>query len=163
MLIERRKKTLFTLLELKGSSFDKPESPSPKDALWQVWLKLAQRFWRRNFWISSMYFCYFVIISPWKRAGPSFEQIWIPVIQGCIVPSLVEIGPLVLEKKIFKFCQCIFAIALLSPLGKGWGPLFEQTWVLISQECFVPSLVEIGLFSSGEEIFEFRQCIFAIS
>ena len=24
-------------------------SPSPKDALWQVWLKLAQWFWRRRF------------------------------------------------------------------------------------------------------------------
>ena len=34
-----------------------------------------------------MYFRYFVIISPWKRAGTSFEQI--P--QGCIVPRLVEI------------------------------------------------------------------------
>ena len=26
--------------------------------------------------------------------------------------SLVETGPVVLEKKIFKFCQCIFAIKL---------------------------------------------------
>jgi hypothetical protein len=28
---------------------NKPESPSPKDDLCQVWLKLAQRFWRRFF------------------------------------------------------------------------------------------------------------------
>ena len=35
------------------------------------WLKLVQVFWGRIFFlISSMYFCYFVIISPWKRAGP---------------------------------------------------------------------------------------------
>ena len=27
-----------------------------------------------------------------------------------------------------KFRQCIFGIPLLSPLGKWWGPLFEQTW-----------------------------------
>ena len=99
---------------------NKFESPSPKDALCQFWLKLAQWFWgkrflnfvdvflqfRNNFplkragpfiwtnlnlvharmhcakfgWhspsgsieedfeISSMYFLYFVIISPWKRA-----------------------------------------------------------------------------------------------
>ena len=44
--------------------------PSPKDALCQVWLKLAQWFWRRRFYISSMYFHHFVIISPWKRARP---------------------------------------------------------------------------------------------
>ena len=46
-----------------------------------------------------MYFRYFTIISPWKRADPLFEQTWIPLTQGCFVPSLVEIGPVVLEKK----------------------------------------------------------------
>ena len=42
-----------------------------------------------------MYFHHFVIISLWKGRGPSFEQIWIPFTQGCFVPSLVEIGPVV--------------------------------------------------------------------
>ena len=40
--------------------------------------------------------------------------------------SLVEIGPVVLEKKIFKFRQCIFGISKSSPLGKGLGPLLEN-------------------------------------
>ena len=31
--------------------------------------------------------------------------------QGCFMPSLVVIGPAVLEKKIFEFRQCIFAIS----------------------------------------------------
>ena len=31
--------------------------------------------------ISSMYFRYFIIISPWKRVGPSFEQTCIPFTQ----------------------------------------------------------------------------------
>ena len=50
---------------------NKLESASPRDALLQVWLKLAQ-WCRRNFlfFILSMYFCYLVIISPWKRAWP---------------------------------------------------------------------------------------------
>ena len=47
---------------------NKLEFPSPKDALCQVWLKLAQWFRRRRF----LNFCYSVIISPWKRAGPFF-------------------------------------------------------------------------------------------
>ena len=34
------------------------------------------------------------------------------------MPNLVEIGPVV-RKKVFKVCQCIFAISLLSPFGKG--------------------------------------------
>ena len=33
-----------------------------------------------------------------KGRGPSFEGTWNPSTQGCFVPSLVEIGPLVLEK-----------------------------------------------------------------
>ena len=45
----------------------KLESPSTKDAFCQVWLKLAQCFWRRRL---SMYFRYFVIISPWRKEGP---------------------------------------------------------------------------------------------
>ena len=51
---------------------NKRETPSPKGALCQVWLKLAHAvvLERKIFLISSMYFCYFVIISPWKRAGP---------------------------------------------------------------------------------------------
>ena len=64
--------------------------------------------------------------------GPSFEQIWIPFNQGCIVPNLVEIGRMVLE--IFEFRQYIFAIVNIFSLflnyflfGKGWGPSFEQT------------------------------------
>ena len=49
---------------------NKLEYPSPKEALCQVWLNLAQWFWRRRFFlISSIYFHYFVIISPWKRGG----------------------------------------------------------------------------------------------
>ena len=67
------------------------------------------------------------LLSPLgKGRGSSFEQTWIPITQGCLVLSLIEIGPVVL-KKIFKVCQCIFAISLLSPLGKGRGPSFEQT------------------------------------
>ena len=65
---------------------------SIKDVLCHVWLKLAQWFWRRTFFLLlSMYFRYFVIISPWKRLGPSFEQTWIPF-------TLNENGPVVLEK-----------------------------------------------------------------
>ena len=61
------------------------------------------------------------------------------------MPSLVEIGPVVLEEKILKFPQYIFTFFLLSALGKVRGPSFEQTHIPFTQECFVPSLFEIGL------------------
>ena len=41
-----------------------------------------------------MCFHYFVIISPWKRVGPFI----VLFTKKCFVPSLVEIGPVVLEK-----------------------------------------------------------------
>ena len=73
-----------------------------------------------------MFFCYFIVISPWKRKGPSFEQTWVLIIQKCFVPSLVEISLVVLEKMIFKFRQCNFTISELSSLGKGRGTSFKK-------------------------------------
>ena len=40
------------------------------------------------------------------------------------MPSVIEIGPVVLYKKIFKV-RHIFAISLLSPLEKGGGSSLE--------------------------------------
>ena len=48
--------------------FKKLKSPSPKDTLCQVSLKLAQWFWRRFLNFVNV-FCYFVISSTWKRTG----------------------------------------------------------------------------------------------
>ena len=78
------------------------------------------------------------------------------------MPSLVEIGQVVLEKKIFKMCQCIFTISLLSTLGKRRGPSSEQTSIPFTQECIVPHLVEIGPVAP-EKIFKLRQCILTSS
>ena len=60
----------------------------------------------------------------------SFENTWIPFIQECFVPNLVETGPVVLEKNILKYGQCIFTILKLSPLETVVrGPSFEHTWI----------------------------------
>ena len=42
-----------------------------------------------------------------------------------ISASLVENGPVILEN-IFEVCQYIFALLLLSPLGRGRCPSFKQ-------------------------------------
>ena len=76
-----------------------------------------------------------------------------PSSKDALCHILVEISPAVLEKKIFKFCQCIFVISLSSPLEKGWGPSLEQTWVLTTQWCIVQSLVEIGSVVLEKKIF----------
>ena len=74
-----------------------------------------------DFLILSMYFHYFVIISSWKGWGPSFVQTWIPSTQGYIVTSLVEIGLVVLEKRIFKFVNVFWLFHNYLPLKKGWA------------------------------------------
>ena len=56
-----------------------------------------------------------------------------------------------------------FRYFLLSPLGKGQGPSFEQTWIPFTQGSFVTSWVEIGSVFLKKEIFKFWQLIFAIS
>ena len=114
----------------------------PFEQTWEcVWNQPSdsgeEEFWKVSFAIS--------LLSPLEKTwDPSFEQNWILFTQRCFVPSLVEISPLVLEKKQFKFRQCIFPILLSSPLGKGRGPSFEQTRILFTRECLVPSLVEIS-------------------
>ena len=132
----------------------KIETLSTKDALYQVWLKLAE--WKR--------FLNFVnVLSPLgKEWGPSFVKTWIPFKQRCCVPSLVENGLVVLEKKIFKFLQCIFAVLKLFPLRKELGSSFEQTWIPCTKEYFLLSLLEIGPVVLEKNIFKCCKCIFII-
>ena len=80
---------------------NKFEFRSLKNALSQVWLKLAQWFWRRFLIFKFRQFLLFRNYPPLKRALPVIctKLIYIPFIQGYIVPSLVEIGSVVLEKK----------------------------------------------------------------
>ena len=129
----------------KALNLNKPESPSPKDALCQVWLKMSQWFWRRRFLnfvnVFSLFHNYLplekgVALHLNKLESPSLKdalcQVWLKLAQwfwrriflkviivfspfrnklplekggalqlnklGCFVPSLVEIGPVVLEK-----------------------------------------------------------------
>ena len=50
---------------------------------------------------SCEFMCFISQLSPlWEWRGPLFKQTGISLTQGYFVPSLVEIGPVVLEKKI---------------------------------------------------------------
>ena len=73
---------------------NKCESHSPKDALCQSLVEIGPVVLE----ILKFRKCIFPISlsSLQKGCGPSFEQ---TCIQGCFVPSLVEIDPMVLEKK----------------------------------------------------------------
>ena len=106
-LIKRRKNHYLLYENLMVLHLNKLETPSPKNALCKVWFKLAQWFWRRRFLFnSSIYFRYFIIITPMKRAEPFIRTIMNPLHPRMPCAKLVEISPAVLEK-IFRFCQSI--------------------------------------------------------
>ena len=80
--------------------FEVAEALLPKCALCQVWWKSVQ--WLRRKKILN--FCYYLNISPWERLWHSVEKnCCITFTHKCFVLSLVEIYPVVLEKKIFNF------------------------------------------------------------
>ena len=94
-----------------------------------VWEKIFKKFF--NVYLLFRYHFHGI------GRGPTFEQTRISVLQVCLLQSLVEIRPLVLEQK-------NFVMSLLSPLGKWCGNSFEQTWIYFTQGFFVPGLVDIG-------------------
>ena len=113
---------------------------SPHDALCQVWLNWPSGSGGVDFKISLMYFRNFLIISIWKMAWPFICRNLNPHHPRMHCIMLVEIGPVVLEKKIFIFRQCIFTISLFVRCG----PSFTQTYIPFTLGCFVLSLFEIG-------------------
>ena len=65
--------------------------------------------------------------------------------------SLVKIGRVVLEK-IFKFCQCISIISQLSPLGKGHGLSFKQTWIFFTTDVFCYVWLKLAQWFCDENV-----------
>ena len=68
-----------------------------------------------------------MLLSPLGKCwDPSFVQTWLLFAQGCLVPSLVEIGPLVLELKKLNLVNVFSLFCYFLPLKKDGGPLFEK-------------------------------------
>ena len=75
-------------------------------------------FGEEDFLNVGNFFSLFCIITLGVGFGPSFEQTWIPILQGCFMPSLDEIGPMTWRKKIYeKFCYFL----IIFPWNKAWS------------------------------------------
>ena len=74
--------------------FYKLKFPSPKAILCQFWKKLAQWLWRRQSLKVKELFSLFRYHLP----SEAFVRTWIPITQECFLPTLIEIGPVVLNK-----------------------------------------------------------------
>ena len=83
---------------------NKHEFTSPKEALCQVWLKLAQWFWRRRFLNFVNVFLLFRNYLPWEKGGPFLNK---------FVSGLIEVGSMVLENKIFLIASLYFHYFLI--------------------------------------------------
>ena len=66
-----------------------------------------------------MCFSNFIIISPWKRIGPSFEITRIPFTQGYFEPSLVKLSKGFWRRRFFKFINVFSPFCNYLPLEKG--------------------------------------------
>ena len=101
---------------------NKLESPSPKDALCQVWLKLAQLFWRRRFFRECIFTISYLSLLG-KGQGPSFEQTWIPSTQGCICAKFSWNWPCGSREEDFKISLMYFRYFVFIFPWKRTGPL----------------------------------------
>ena len=86
---------------------NKFESPSPKDALCQVWLKLAQWFWGRRFFNFVNVFSLFHNYLPLEKAG----ALYLNKLESPLPKDALCKVWLTLVLWFFKICQRIFAIS----------------------------------------------------
>ena len=94
------------------------ESPSSKDALCKVGLKLVQ--WLTRF----LNFAFSLVSLLGKGCDLLLEQTRIPINQGCFVSSLVDISQVVLEKFFFLILSFFFRyFVIISSWRKMW-PFF---------------------------------------
>ena len=121
----------------------KLESPPSKDALYNVWLNMAQRFWRK-FFKNILNNIKIAIISPWRR---TWLFIWTnlnPLHPRMLYAMFGWIWPSGSREEDFKiFLIWFYIIAIIFPWRRAW-PCIWTNWIPYTQGCFVPSLVEIG-------------------
>ena len=95
------------------------------------------------FWISPMYFRYFVITSPWKRVG---LFIWtnLNTLHPCMLGVVWLKSGLCFWRRFLKINNALSAFRNYLPMKKGRALYVKKTpWIPVTQGCFVPSLVEI--------------------
>ena len=124
---------------------NKLESPSPKDGLRQslCW-NWPSGSGEDDFYISLMYFRYFIINSLWKRAGPIIRTNLNPLFSKIHGAKFGWNGRVVLEKRIFNF------VNVFLPVEKGRAHL----WINLNPHQIRMLCVKFGWnwpSGSGEE------------
>jgi hypothetical protein len=87
----------------------------------------------------------FLWLSPrWRGPGPLFQQLRIPFTQGWFIPSLIEIGLLVLEKIFFSILTHVNMVIPIVASSDPRGPWYEQFWIYTISESFHTNMTYSG-------------------
>ena len=151
MLIKRRKKKLYEkllVLHLK-----KLECLSSKDACAKIGWNWLSGSWEEDFLISSMYFRYFVIVSPWKRLGPFIWTNFNPLNPKMLCAKFCWNWPSVLEKKIFLISSMYFRYFVIISPWKRTGPFIWTNLNPLHPRMLCAKFGWYWLSGSGEEFF----------
>ena len=111
-----------------------------------------------------MYFCYFVIISPWKRIVPFIWTKLNPLNPRMLCAKVRCNWPSGSGKEEFQFHQWVLVIFIIvSPLERKWSFVWKKNLNSLYPRMLVRSLVGIGLLLLEKKIFKSCQFIFTIS
>ena len=131
------------LASKKGGALhlNKHVSSSPKDSLLQVWLKLAQWFRRGRLFNVVNVLSLFRNNLPLENGGAlQLNKLEFPSLEDVLCQVWMELALWFWRRRFFYFVN-VFSLFR----NKGRGLSLEQTWMPFTQECFVPTLVVIGL------------------
>ena len=132
-------------LPLKKSGA-KLESLLPKDDFCQIWLKLAQWFWRRCLKFVNV-FSLFRNYLPLKKGGAlQLYKLKFPSHKNALCQVWLKLANWFFRRRFLNFVHLFSVLRNNLPLEKGLS-IYFQNWNFLhpGQRCFVPSLVEIDL------------------
>ena len=113
--------------------FNKIVSPSPKDALCHVWLKLAQWFWRRRFLNFVKVFSLLCSYLPLgKGVAIHLNKLEFPILKDTLCQVSLKLAQWFWRRRFLNFVNVFSLFVIISPLKRA-GPIICQVWLKLVQ------------------------------
>ena len=119
---------------------NKLESPSPKDALCQVWLKLAQWFWRRRFLNFVNVFRYLCNYLPLEKGGAlHLNKIEFQSPKDVLCQVWLKLAQWFWRRRFLNIVN--IAMSNYLPLEMGVALHLKKTWFFLNPRMFCAKLI----------------------